>query len=424
MKHLRIVLYSHDSLGLGHVRRNLALAGALSSQLPGLTGRHVTGILVAGTALAPGFRIPEGWDWVILPGVTKGAEGYEPRDLSVPMQDLVSLRGKLLDSLLQGFNPDLVIVDRHATGIQLELEGALRRLRARGKARVVLGLREVLDSPAAAIAEWDGIGGPRRVQELFDAVWIYGDRSVHDPVAAGEIPFSLRRMVSYTGYLAAGRPKGSGKLKIPGRYVMTTVGGGADGYALARLAAAAPLPPGLRHLIVAGPQMPKAQRRDLRRQAGPGVVIVKALEDMLAHISNAAAVVSMGGYNSVCEILSTAVPALVVPRDHSRGEQRIRAASLAAAGYLEQHELASLTSDALAAWLADRAGTRVDRRGAQLNGLSRVPGLAADLLKAPVLQAPDLLRPLSQQITSEPMISAQLNTLSQSLRGGAARAAV
>ena len=423
MKHLRIVLYSHDSLGLGHVRRNLALASALSRQLPGLTGRQVTGVLVAGTALAPGFQIPKGWDWVILPGVTKGAAGYEPRDLSVPLQDLVSLRGKLLDSLLQGFSPDLVIVDRHATGIQLELEGALRRLRARGSARVVLGLREVLDSPEAAIAEWDGIGGPRRVQELFDAVWIYGDRSVHDPVAAGEIPFSLRRMVSYTGYLAAGRPKGSGKLKMTGRYVMTTVGGGADGYALARLAAATPLPAGLGHLIVAGPQMPKAQRRDLRRQAGPGVVIVKALEDMLAHISNADALVSMGGYNSVCEILSTAVPALIVPRDHSRSEQKIRAASLAAAGYLEQQELATLTPGILAGWIADRAGTRVDRRGAQLNGLSRVPGLAADLLKARELEAQDAIRPLSQQITGEPVISAQISSMAQSLRGGAAHAA-
>jgi predicted glycosyltransferase len=422
MKHLRIILYSHDSLGLGHVRRNLALASALSSQLPGLTGRQVTGVLVAGTALAPGFGIPKGWDWVILPGVMKGAEGYEPRDLSVPMQDLVSLRGKLLDSLLQGFNPDLVIVDRHATGVHRELEGALRKLRARGKARVVLGLREVLDSPAAAIAEWDGIGGPRRVQELFDAVWVYGDRSVHDPVATGEIPFSLRRMVSYTGYLAAGRPTGSGNLRMPGRYVMTTVGGGADGYALAKLAAATPLPAGLGHLIVAGPQMPKAQRRDLRRKAGPGVVIVKALEDMLAHISNADALVSMGGYNSVCEILSTAVPALIVPRDHSRSEQRIRAASLAAAGYLEQQELATLTPDALAGWIASRAGTRVDRLGAQLNGLSRVPGLAADLLKASELQA--RFRPLSQQITSEPVVSAELSSLAQSLRGGAARAAV
>lgn len=418
MKHLRIVLYSHDSLGLGHLRRNLALASALSGRLPGLTGRQVTGILVAGTALAPGFRIPAGWDWVILPGVMKGPEGYRPRDLSVPMQDLVSLRGKLLDSLLQGFDPDLVIVDRHPTGIHLELDGALRRLRAGGSARIVLGLREVLDSPEAAIAEWDCIGGPRRVQELFDAVWIYGDPLVHDPVAAGEIPASLRRMVSYTGYLAAGRPKGSGKLRITGRYVMTTVGGGADGYALARLAAATRLPAGLGHLIVAGPQMPKAQRRDLRQQARPGVVIVKALDDMLTHISNADLLVSMGGYNSVCEILSTAVPALIVPRDHSRYEQKIRATSLTAAGYLEQHELATLTPDALAAWIADRAGTRVDRRAAQLDGLTRVPGLAADLLKEPQPVWPH------GKVTSDQPASAPLITRAQNLRRGAAHAAV
>ena len=419
MKHLRIVLYSHDSLGLGHVRRNIALATALSERLPGLTGRPVTGILVAGTALAPGFRIPAGWDWVILPGVRKGSEGYRPRDLSVPMQDLVSLRGQLLDSLLQGFTPDLVIVDRHPTGIHLELDGALRRLRAGGSSRVVLGLREVLDSPGAAIAEWDCMGGSGRVQELFDAVWIYGDRGVHDPVAAGEIPAPLRRMVSYTGYLAAGRPQGSGKLKITGRYVMTTVGGGADGYTLASLAAATRLPTGLAHLIVAGPQMPKAQWDELRQQARPGVVIVKALDDMLTHISAADALVSMGGYNSICEILSTEVPALIVPRDHSRSEQKIRAASLAAAGYLEQHDLATLTPEALAAWITDRAGTRVDRRAAQLNGLSVVPGLAADLL-----QELEPVRPLHKQITSDQPTTATVTTRARSLRRGAAHAAV
>src|SRR6185503_7306021 len=98
MKHIKIVLYSHDSLGLGHVRRNLALANSLSELLPGLTGRKVTGVLVAGTALAPGFRIPEGWDWVILPGVDKDSGGYRPRNLSLSLQEVVSLRAALLDT--------------------------------------------------------------------------------------------------------------------------------------------------------------------------------------------------------------------------------------------------------------------------------------------------------------------------------------
>ena len=105
MEPLRIVLYSHDSVGLGHVRRNLALAHALNNQLPGLIGRPVTGILITGTALAPAFRLPEGWDWVLLPGVAKGSAGYLPRNLTLPMGELVPLRARLLQATLAGFSP-------------------------------------------------------------------------------------------------------------------------------------------------------------------------------------------------------------------------------------------------------------------------------------------------------------------------------
>ncbi|WP_307857128.1 glycosyltransferase family protein [Pseudarthrobacter albicanus] len=368
-------------MGLGHVRRNLALAHALKNQLPGLTGRPVTGILITGTALAPAFQAPEGWDWVLLPGVEKSPDGYRPRNLGLPMHDLVSMRARLLQAVIAGFGPHLVIVDRHATGVHRELEPALRRARTAGPVRVVLGLREVLDSPEAAFAEWARCGGPGLVKALFDEIWVYGDPAVHDPVAAGEIPFSLRKLIRYTGYLAAGRPSVSGTSCMPGPYCMTTVGGGSDGHALASVAVATALPPGLGHLIVAGPQMPAEQLNDLRRQAGPGVKVVPAVDDIVFHLRHAAAVVSMGGYNTVCEIMSTNVPALIVPRTQARAEQRIRATSLANAGYLEQHEIGTLTPDILAGWLAARLGTTVDRRRAVLDGLIRVPQLAAELLQ-------------------------------------------
>ncbi|CAH0275267.1 UDP-N-acetylglucosamine--N-acetylmuramyl-(pentapeptide) pyrophosphoryl-undecaprenol N-acetylglucosamine transferase [Arthrobacter sp. Bi26] len=381
MEPMRIVLYSHDSVGLGHVRRNLALAHALNNQLPGLIGRPVTGILITGTALAPAFRLPEGWDWVLLPGVAKGSAGYLPRNLALPMHELVPLRASLLQATLAGFAPHLVVVDRHATGVHGELEIALRRARTAGPVRVVLGLREVLDSPAAALSEWARLGGPRVVKALFDAIWVYGDPAVHDPVACGEIPFALRKLIRYTGYLAEGRPSVSGTSCMPGRYFMTTVGGGSDGYALARIAVAAPVPDGLGHLLVAGPQMPAEQLNDLRQHARPGVKVVSAVDDIVFHIRHAAAVVAMGGYNTVCEIMSTPVPALIVPRTQSRAEQQIRAASLAAAGYLEQHDIGTLTPEILAGWLAARLGTTVDRRRAVLDGLIRVPQLAAELLQ-------------------------------------------
>ncbi|MET4096861.1 glycosyltransferase [Arthrobacter sp. UYCu712] len=382
---LRIVLYSHDSVGLGHVRRNLVLAHALANQLPGLTGRPVTGILITGTSHAPGFPAPEGWDWVLLPGVGKSPQGYLPRNLSLPMDELVSLRSRLLQGVLAGFRPDLVIVDRHATGVHRELESALRHARADTAVRVVLGLREVLDAPDAAFTEWARFGGARVVRNLFDAIWVYGDPAIHDPVASGEIPFSLRKLIRYTGYLAAGRPSISGTSCMDGPYVMTTVGGGSDGHALARLAVAAQVPAGLGHLVVAGPQMPAEQIQDLERNARPGVRVVPALDDIVFHLRHAAAVVAMGGYNTVCEIMSTNVPALIVPRTESRAEQRIRATCLADAGYLEQHEIGTLTPEILADWLATRLGSTVDRRRAVLDGLIRVPQLAAALLQSAVV---------------------------------------
>ncbi|WP_427174577.1 glycosyltransferase family protein [Arthrobacter sp. 92] len=381
MEPLRIALYSHDSLGLGHVRRNLALAHALTNQLPGLTGRPVTGLLITGTAVAPGFRAPEGWDWVLLPGVDKGPAGYKPRNLNMRMPDLVSLRAVVLEGFLTGFRPDLIVIDRHATGIHRELDAALSRVRAEGHARIVLGLREVLDSPDTARDEWDRLGGAGVVRKFFDEIWVYGDPSIHDPVAAGEIPFSLRGLIHYTGYLATGRPPGAGPNCMPGPYFMTTVGGGSDGHALASIAAATPLPSGLGHLIVTGPQMPAGDLRQIRRLATTGTTVVAAVDDVIGHMRRAAAVVSMGGYNTVCEIMSTDVPALIVPRSQSRAEQLIRARSLSRAGYLEHHHIGTLTPQILAAWLAARLGTRVDRSRVLLNGLIRVPQLAAGLLQ-------------------------------------------
>ena len=66
-----IALYSHDSVGLGHARRNRALAYALAEQLPALTGTAVRGLLIAGHPDAGRDPLPDGWDWLVLPGLTR-----------------------------------------------------------------------------------------------------------------------------------------------------------------------------------------------------------------------------------------------------------------------------------------------------------------------------------------------------------------
>lgn len=227
----RIVLYSHDALGLGHLRRNLALAHQLAHDLPRLTGAGVTGLLVAGLAPPADFPLPPGFDWLILPGFTKSPVGYRPRRLRDTPQSLAALRSDLVATALIGFAPALVIVDRHLYGVRGELRAPLHRLReARPATRMVLGLREVLDDPETAASEWEALDSPDALRRIIDEVWVYGDRRVHDPLASGEIPDFLHDLAVFTGYLADGRALlDRERCRDETPFVLTTVGGGSDG---------------------------------------------------------------------------------------------------------------------------------------------------------------------------------------------------
>ena len=109
---------------------------------------------------------------------------------------------------------------------------------------------------------------------------------------------------------------------------------------------------------------------------------------MSHHIQQAAAVISMGGYNTVSEILASDTPALLVPRETPRLEQLIRATALKHAGAIELLRVTDLSTAALEDWLTERlsdqdAGTRsqlAGRRRLRLDGLETVPLLAAELL--------------------------------------------
>ncbi|WGW13470.1 glycosyltransferase [Saxibacter everestensis] len=381
MRVLKVVLFSHDSVGLGHIRRNLALAHALSDSLPGLLGVHVSGLLVTGEAAATKFPAPAGWDWCVLPGIRKSSAGYRPRRLEMDMGNFTSLRSDLLTAVLLGFSPDLFVVDRHPTGVHGELENALTALRTEvPNCRTVLGLREILDSPGAVAPEWTAVGGPGRIKELFDRIWIYGDPAIHNPFATGEVPGELQGMADFTGYLAAGRAHVAGPPLLTGRYVMSMVGGGSDGRALAELAAQAEPPPGVGHLIVTGPQMTDEDRTAVEARAGERATVVQTVPDMISQIRHSKAVVSMGGYNSVCELMGTNVPALIVPRSSVRAEQRLRAEGLAAAGLVEHCRQRDLSPARLTEWFARNLDKRVLRGGLQLSGLRVAGELAAQLL--------------------------------------------
>jgi predicted glycosyltransferase len=81
--------------------------------------------------------------------------------------------------------------------------------------------------------------------------------------------------------------------------------------------------------------MPARRQQELRDLAlERSAHHVDFVDDVTSYIEAADAVVAMGGYNSVCELMAAGRPALIVPRVAPRQEQLIRAEKLSGRGPL------------------------------------------------------------------------------------------
>ncbi|UFU03787.1 glycosyl transferase family 28 [Ruania suaedae] len=390
----RVALYSHDTQGLGHIRRNIEIAAALATAEP-----DTDVLLLTGAPEATALALPPRTEVLTLPAVGKDAEGrYAARTFALDLPELLHMRSKVIWAAVRTFAPDLLVVDKVPRGLGGELERTLRKLATnpRRRTRTVLGLRDVLDTPAIARREWHEQESTAAVTGWYDQVWIYGDPRIYDPVLEYGLPPGVARRSRFTGYLAQGRGSGlqapdnsrTTRPRIPDASVLCLVGGGQDGADLARAFVRAPMPEGYRGVLVTGPYLPAPARAEIERLAANRPVTVHSfvanLADLIAH---AGAIVSMGGYNTVCELLSSRRPTLLVPRERPRAEQAVRAQRLRRAGAVDVLAPAAADPLALGDWLAGAVRDDARPRGASidLDGLARIPDLAHDLLITPEL---------------------------------------
>jgi predicted glycosyltransferase len=381
---MRIAFYSHDTMGLGHIRRNLSIAKSLVGSI------DVSILLISGTREASIFDLPRKCECLCLPSIEKSLGGhYQSRRLGVSLKELVALRSATIRAALQSFAPDVFIVDKAPRGILGELDSTLEMLRSRGNTRCVLGIRDVLDEPDRVDDEWQSENNVAAANRYYDTVWVYGDPRVYDTIKTCRSLSQLHADVFFTGYLCPGgstdrignaRPVEDGS-------ALCLVGGGQDGIALARAFAICNL--GQRTgTIVTGPFMAAEAIREVERYAADNLAlrIVRFVPDLTPLIEQASHIITMGGYNTVCELLGSEKRVLIVPRVVPRREQAIRADRLRAMGVLDSIEPAKLDADYLTDWLESGA-TRENARGANidLDGLGKLPGLLQSVASQPIV---------------------------------------
>jgi len=336
----RVLIYSHDTFGLGHLRRSRAIANALVRANP-----DTSVVIVSGSPVIGSFEFGNGVDFVRVPGVVKLPNGdYTSLNLNLELDEAVALRETLIRNTAAVLEPDVIIVDKEPTGFRGEILPTLEIAKARG-ARLVLGIRDVMDEPALLVPEWERKGASEVLAHYYDDVWIYGLANFYEPLAALDLPDRVRERFVYTGYLRRELPEEPHLTRYPkitrGPFVLVTTGGGGDGTDLIDWVISAyetdqaiPIPA----LVVFGPFIPREVRRGfLERISRLDKVDAISFDAKLEYLMRkASAVVAMGGYNTFCEILSLDKPALIVPRKAPRAEQAIRAQCAERLGLLRQ----------------------------------------------------------------------------------------
>jgi predicted glycosyltransferase len=357
-----VLAYSHDGYGLGHLRRNLRIVNGLRRERP-----DVQALLLTGAKSADKLTARFGVDCVRLPGVVKVGNGrYVGDDPTASLEEVVRWRSAVIADAVRAFRPDLFLVDRYPRGMHNELAAALQLHAAQQpSAPAVLGLRDILDSPAAIQEEWRSNGYTEAILEHYATVLCYGDPAVYDATREYRLPREVVERIRFTGYLADD-VMATDALQVRNRYLtagerlaVCTLGGGKDAAHIAEafLSAADRLRAGgWSAMLITGPYMAPDDVDRLRRHRAAGwVPLVRMVYDLPSYLAAADVAVCMGGYNTSCEVLALGVPAVIVPRVEPRLEQLMRAERLAARGLVAVLHPGNLSPRTLAASIEDAA---------------------------------------------------------------------
>ncbi len=324
----RILIYSHDSFGLGHLRRCRSIAHSLVGHYKG-----VSVLILSGSPIIGSFDFKARVDFVRIPGVIKLKDGdYTSLGLHIDLEQTLSMRESIIYHTAASFKPDIFLVDKEPTGLKGEVVSTLKMLHELGTINV-LGLRDVMDEPAALKIEWQRKQVQPVLENLYHDIWVYGLKKMGNPVDSLNLPETITDKITHTGYLHREMPNEQHWISPVTQdqpYLLITPGGGGDGVEMVDwVISAYETDQDISYpaVIVTGPFMAQASQQEFNERCEKldkiQIITFEARIEFL--MEQAVGIVAMGGYNTFCEILSLDKRALIVPRSVPRKEQLIRA---------------------------------------------------------------------------------------------------
>ena len=327
----RVLIHVQHLLGIGHLQRAAAIAGALQAR-----GAKV--VLATG-----GVPVPQ----VEAALEQRGVEVQHlasARSADSSFSALLDQNGQVVDeawkarrrdAVLQLFaetEPNVLITEMYPFGrrpFRFEITPLLEAARARPRPPLIAcSVRDILVTKQKPGRAEEMAEAARR---FYDLVLVHSDPNLIPFEATFPCAGDIQNLICYTGYVTEAKLAGTGADRSAGE-ILISAGGGAVGGPLLQAAVAARALSTERDRpwrLITGGNLPQAAFDRLQAEA-KGFIVERFRTDFKDLLSRCRVSVSQGGYNTVLEILASRTPAVIVPfAEGAESEQTDRARLLA-----------------------------------------------------------------------------------------------
>ncbi len=339
----KILFYCQYHLGMGHLVRSVEVIRALAQEFE-------VCFVKAGTEVA-GMELPAAVKVVTLPLLLSEQKQLKVADPTQDLEEIKQLRKSQLLKTFADFQPDILMIEGYPfKKFQFEFEAIPLLELAKSpqhNTQIVCSLRDIV--MAQNYQDRDQVIGKTcdRLNRYFDLLLVHSDPAFYPLEESFPNTQNITCPILYSGYVAQAltdNPTTATEdvlsFQRPEPMLLVSVGGGQLGHDLLEASiAAAPILQDLvpHHLhVFAGPFIPEAKFLQLQQAASelPNLTLRKYTSQLLKFMEQAELSLSLGGYNTTMNILSTGVRSLLLPSDKD-WEQKVRAEKLAKLGYLQ-----------------------------------------------------------------------------------------
>jgi predicted glycosyltransferase len=361
---MKILLYCHHSIGLGHLMRTLRLAESFSG--------HDAVAVICGGEVPEKLAVPHGVELHCLAPLSINASGKLCDPLgSETAQRLLQIRADDAAEFARGFKPDVLVVEMYPLGRKkfgTEVQALIDAARHISGAKVVCSVRDILVTTRADQLDFDR-NAVDVLNNDFDVLLVHADPNFVDFAESLSTYAAIRIPVHYTGYIAPGGIQPNTHCDLG---IVVSAGGGRVGHRLIEVAHQAfPLMKselGLEMLIVTGSL---GASKELPATDQEGLSVVDFVNELPALLARAQLSISQCGYNTTADILAAQTAAVFVPYETPEENEQVRRAQcFAAQGRSVTLRESELTAESMLA--AARIALSQSRRCTfAINGVAR-----------------------------------------------------